>query len=90
MVIFLLGNGPLQQIVQPFALGATLRLNPLVVLIVTIGAGALFGMAGLVLAAPLTSAVVHISDELARARAAAGLAPDAAATAGAGAPEVGV
>ena len=77
MVIFLLGNGPLQQLVQPFALGATLRINPLVVLIVTIGAGALFGMAGLILAAPLTSAVVHISSELARAREVAGLTPEA-------------
>jgi predicted PurR-regulated permease PerM len=77
-VIFILGNGPLQQLVQPFALGATLRLNPLVVLIVTIGAGALFGMAGLVLSAPIVSAVVHISAELARARAAAGVTAAAA------------
>jgi predicted PurR-regulated permease PerM len=35
-----------------------------VVLVVTIGAGALFGMVGLTLAAPLTSAAVHISNEL--------------------------
>jgi putative heme transporter len=40
-----------------------------VVLIVTIGAGCLFGMVGLVLAAPLTSAAVHITADLARARA---------------------
>jgi predicted PurR-regulated permease PerM len=86
VVIFVLGNGPLQQLVQPFALGATLRLNPLVVLIVTVGAGALFGMAGLVLAAPLTSAVVHISDELARARAAVEITAAAATAAGAGPP----
>ena len=39
-----------------------------VLLIVTIGAGALFGMVGLILAAPLTSAAVHISGELASAR----------------------
>jgi predicted PurR-regulated permease PerM len=45
-------------------MGATLGLNPLAVLIVTIGGGALFGMAGLTLAAPLTSAAVHIADEL--------------------------
>ena len=32
--------------------------------LVTIGAGALFGMVGLTLAAPLTSAAVHISNEL--------------------------
>jgi predicted PurR-regulated permease PerM len=86
VVIFVLGNGPLQQLVQPFALGATLRLNPLVVLVVTIGAGALFGMAGLILAAPLVSAVVHISEELARARAATGRTVTRAAPAGTGPP----
>ena len=47
-------------------MGATLGLNPLVVLVVTIGAGTLFGMVGLTLAAPLTSAAVHISNELRR------------------------
>jgi putative heme transporter len=57
----------LQQVIQPFVMGATLSLNPLVVLVVTIGAGALFGMVGLTLAAPLTSAAVHIASEL-RAR----------------------
>jgi putative heme transporter len=71
LVIVILANGLLQNIVQPIAFGATLSLNPLVVLIVTIGAGCLFGMIGLVLAAPLTSAVVHITQDLARARAAA-------------------
>jgi predicted PurR-regulated permease PerM len=63
-VVALLANGALQQMIQPFVMGATLGLNPLVVLVVTIGAGALFGMVGLTLAAPLTSAAVHISDEL--------------------------
>jgi predicted PurR-regulated permease PerM len=71
IVIFLLANGPLQQLVQPFALGAVLRLNPLVVLIVTVGGGALFGMVGLVLAAPLTAAWLRITTDLARARAGA-------------------
>jgi predicted PurR-regulated permease PerM len=66
-VVALLANGVLQQLIQPFVMGATLSLNPLVVLVVTIGAGALFGMVGLTLAAPLTSAAVHISNEL-RAR----------------------
>jgi predicted PurR-regulated permease PerM len=63
-VVALLANGVLQQLVQPFVMGATLSLNPLVVLVVTIGAGALFGMVGLTLAAPLTSAAVHIANEL--------------------------
>jgi putative heme transporter len=66
-VVALLANGALQQLIQPFVMGATLNLNPLVVLIVTIGAGSLFGMIGLTLAAPLTSAAVHIATEL-RAR----------------------
>jgi len=64
LVIVLLANGLLQNVLQPVAFGATLGLNPLVVLIVTIGGGALFGMVGLVLAAPLTSAAVHIAQGL--------------------------
>jgi putative heme transporter len=63
-VVALLANGALQQMIQPFVMGATLSLNPLVVLVVTIGAGSLFGMVGLTLAAPLTSAAVHIANEL--------------------------
>jgi predicted PurR-regulated permease PerM len=63
-IVALLANGALQQMIQPFVMGATLGLNPLVVLVVTIGAGSLFGMVGLTLAAPLTSAAVHISNEL--------------------------
>ncbi len=69
LVIVILANGLLQNIVQPIAFGATLEINPLVVLIVTIGAGALFGMVGLILGAPLTSAAVHISKDLAAAKA---------------------
>ncbi|MGZ4256809.1 MAG: AI-2E family transporter, partial [Gaiellaceae bacterium] len=61
LVIVLLANGLLQNIFQPIAFGAALKLNPLVVLIVTIGAGCLFGMIGMVLAAPLTSAARQIT-----------------------------
>ena len=70
LIIVVLANGALQQVVQPIAFGATLDLNPLAVLIVTIAGGSLFGMVGLILAAPLTSAAVHVSRDLARARAA--------------------
>ena len=69
LVIVILANGLLQNIVQPIAFGATLDLNPLVVLIATIGFGSLFGMVGLILGAPLTSAAVHISRDLAAAKA---------------------
>jgi predicted PurR-regulated permease PerM len=68
LVIVLLANGLLQNIFQPIAFGATLRLNPLVVLVVTIGAGCLFGMIGLVLAAPLLSAGRQIASQLGSAR----------------------
>ena len=43
LVVVILANGLLQNIVQPIAFGATLDLNPLVVLIVTIGVGASSG-----------------------------------------------
>jgi putative heme transporter len=69
-VIVLLANGIFQQLVQPVAYGAALGLNPLAVLIVTIAGGCLFGTVGLVLSAPLVSAAVKISADLAGARAA--------------------
>ena len=68
-VIVLLANGIFQQLVQPVAYGAALGLHPLAVLIVTVAAGAMFGTIGLVLAAPLTSAVVKISADIAAGRA---------------------
>ena len=71
LVIVILANGALQNIVSPIAMGATLRMNPLLILVVTISAGAFFGMAGMILAAPLTSAAMHISRDLSRVRAAA-------------------
>ncbi|HEY7018970.1 MAG TPA: AI-2E family transporter, partial [Gaiellaceae bacterium] len=65
LVIVILANGLLQNLVQPFAMGAALDLHPLAVLVLTIGAGCIFGMLGLVLAAPLASAAVHILRDLA-------------------------
>jgi predicted PurR-regulated permease PerM len=73
LVIVILANGLLQNIVQPFAMGAALDLNPLVVLVATIGAGCIFGTLGLILAAPILSAAVHITRDLRRARVLAGL-----------------
>jgi predicted PurR-regulated permease PerM len=63
-LVVLLANGVLQQLVQPIAYGAALRLHPLVVLIATIAGGCLFGTVGLVLAAPLLSAAVRIQADL--------------------------
>ena len=69
LVIVLLANGLLQNILQPFVMGSALDLHPLVVLVATIAAGCLFGTLGLILAAPLLSAAVHITRDLARAKA---------------------
>lgn len=68
VIVQLLANGVLQQLVQPFAMGAALGIHPLAVLIVTIAGGALFGAIGLILAAPLTSAALRIAADIARAR----------------------
>jgi putative heme transporter len=63
-LVVLLANGVFQQLVQPIAYGAALKLHPLVVLIATIAGGCLFGTIGLVLAAPLLSAAVKIRSDL--------------------------
>jgi predicted PurR-regulated permease PerM len=55
--------------VQPIAMGAALGIHPLAVLVVTIASGALFGIVGMVVAAPLVSAAVRISADLAASRA---------------------
>jgi putative heme transporter len=81
VVVQLLSNGPLQQIVQPVAYGAALGLHPLAVLVLTIAGGALFGTVGLILAAPVASAIVRVSADLARAREEAEGAPSEAAAA---------
>jgi predicted PurR-regulated permease PerM len=80
IVVQVLANGLLQQLIQPVAYGAALGIHPLAVLVVTIGGGALFGAAGLILAAPITSAIVHISADLARARATSTAAGEPTAT----------
>ncbi|MGB0120441.1 MAG: AI-2E family transporter [Solirubrobacterales bacterium] len=78
VVVQILANGILQQFVQPFAMGTALGIHPLVVLVVTIAGGALFGAMGLILAAPVVSAIYGISGDLAKARA-EGIAEEEAA-----------
>ena len=89
-VIALLANGALQQLVQPIAMGAALGIHPLAVLVVTIGAGALFGMVGMVLAAPLVSAAVRISADLKASKAAEAAEAAGPAPPGAGEPSPAV
>jgi predicted PurR-regulated permease PerM len=75
LLIVLLANGLLQNILQPFAMGSALDLHPLVVLVTTIAAGCLFGTLGLILAAPLLSAAVHVTRDLSRAKSQAAAQP---------------
>jgi predicted PurR-regulated permease PerM len=77
-VVVLLANGVLQQLVQPIAYGAALKLHPLVVLIATIAGGCLFGVVGLVLAATLLSAAVRITADIRAAEGEAGPEDEAA------------
>ena len=81
LLIVLLANGLLQNILQPFAMGSALDLHPLVVLVATIASGCIFGTLGLILAAPLLSAAVHITRDLARARAQTSGEPDSSSAA---------
>jgi predicted PurR-regulated permease PerM len=74
IVIQILANTLLQQIVQPFAMGAVLGIHPLAVLVVTLAGGALFGTLGLVLAAPLVAAANKVLEDVREARDAAGTA----------------
>ncbi|HET7760455.1 MAG TPA: AI-2E family transporter [Gaiellaceae bacterium] len=81
LVIVILANGLLQNLVQPFAMGSALDLHPLVVLVATIGAGCIFGTIGLILAAPMLSAAVHILRDLSRAQAQSTLESDSSSAA---------
>jgi putative heme transporter len=52
LIIVIVANGFLQTLVSQFALGSTLKLHPLVVLVSTTAGGILFGAVGGVFAAP--------------------------------------
>jgi putative heme transporter len=52
LIIVIIANGFLQTLVSQFALGSTLALHPLVVLVATTAGGILFGAVGGVFAAP--------------------------------------
>jgi predicted PurR-regulated permease PerM len=70
LILQVLANSVLQQLIQPFAMGAVLGIHPLAVLIVTLAGGALFGTIGLVLAAPLVAAAAGVIGDIRSARAA--------------------
>ena len=59
LAIVLLANTTIQNLLEPFAFGRSLRLHPLVVLVATTAGTLLFGLMGAILAAPLTSAFLN-------------------------------
>jgi predicted PurR-regulated permease PerM len=80
LILQVLANSLLQQLVQPFAMGVTLGIHPLAVLIVTLAGGALFGTIGLVLAAPLVAAGAGVLRDVRTARSSYAAGTDAAAS----------
>jgi predicted PurR-regulated permease PerM len=70
----------LQNFFAPVAYGSSLKLDPLVVLLVTTGAGLIGGVPLIVLAAPLTAVISRTAERLAEARQATESAAPAVAT----------
>lgn len=64
LAIAIVANNSLSNLIQPIAFGRTLKLHPLVVLVVTTGGTLLFGIFGAVLAAPVTAVILKTSAEL--------------------------
>jgi putative heme transporter len=60
LVVVLIANGPLQSVVSQFAMGSSLELPPLVILIVTLAGGVAAGVVGSVFAAPFTAIAVDM------------------------------
>jgi putative heme transporter len=59
LAITLLTNNTLQNLLEPVAFGKTLRLHPLVVMLVTTAGTLLFGLLGATLAAPVTAVALR-------------------------------
>jgi putative heme transporter len=72
LAVLLLVNNVLQNFFAPVAYGSSLKLDPLVVLLVTTMAGLIGGVALIVLAAPLTAIISRSAERLAAAREATG------------------
>lgn len=66
-IAVLVSNGTLQNVVTSWAVGATLNLHPLVILVATALGGSVAGILGMILAAPLTAIILHAIQRL-RAR----------------------
>jgi predicted PurR-regulated permease PerM len=64
LAITLLTNNTLQNLLEPLGFGRTLRLHPLVVMLVTTAGTLLFGLRGATPAAPVTAVTLRTIDLL--------------------------
>lgn len=64
LAVVLFTNVVLENLLEPRFLGASLNLHPIVILLSTVAGGAVAGILGLVLAAPLTSIGINLYREL--------------------------
>ena len=64
LAITLLTNNTLENLLEPLVFGKTLRLHPLVVMLVTTTGTLLFGLLGATLAAPVTAVALRTVDLL--------------------------
>ena len=71
LAVLLFVNNVLQNFFAPVAYGSSLDLDPLVVLLVTTGAGLVGGVMLIMLAAPITAIIIRAAERLAAAREAA-------------------
>jgi predicted PurR-regulated permease PerM len=67
LALVVLANAVIENLVTPLAVGSSLQLHPLVILVVTILGGIVAGFVGIILAAPMTAIGVQV---VARLRAA--------------------
>lgn len=67
-ITFVISNGSVQSAVSSWALGSSLRLHPVAVLLATMIGGTAAGLLGMVLGAPLLAAVVRSVAEIRRLR----------------------
>ena len=64
LLLVIFANAVIENLVTPLAVGATLRLHPLVILVVTILGGVVAGFVGVTLAAPLTAIGIEVVAKL--------------------------
>ncbi|GIH95721.1 AI-2E family transporter [Planobispora siamensis] len=71
LLVVILANGSLQNMIAPFVFGSALEIHPLIVLLVTVAAGIVAGLAGVILAVPVTAMAIDLVRLLRRDREAA-------------------